>query len=97
MYTLRVVKQERENSESNFNQTTENFELGDAYIKLEKGLSEKFDMYVNKEVIGEEKYNSISAIVIGTSNHIYTIVESTDDAIYTYYIMTESGKTFEKL
>jgi len=96
MYTLRIIEEERENESTPFEQVIENFELGDAYTKIKNGSSSEFDKYVEKDMPSDEK-GKIDSVIIGSNGHTFYIMNNSRNREFSYYIMGDSGNTFEKL
>lgn len=95
MYTLRIIEETRENEKSPFEQVIKNFELGKAYTKIEKGCSSEFDRIVKENAGGD--INGIRAVVCGENELVFFIMNNNKNMTYSYFIMTESGKTLERL
>ena len=96
MFVLRIVQEERENVNSPFQQVIENFELGIAYTKLEKGLTSEFNQIMSEEY-PEEKIDNVKAIVCGQNGFKFFIERNTELKQRHYFIMTESGQSFERI
>lgn len=102
MYTLRMVETTK-NKNGQTDRIIENYWLGNAYARVNKGTKE-FDRIMdrypdyNKDKImciicsdiirGQEEYNPTNE---------YLLWEDTEIAEYSYFIMTNTGKTFERL
>ena len=96
MFTLRIIEETREDKTKPFEQVTENFELGDAYTRIKKGNRE-FDKIVD-EMFPESKDDMlIKSIICGENQKQFFIMENEENKVYHYFIMSDSGKTFEKL
>jgi len=95
MYTLRIIEETRENENVPFEQVLENFELGDSYSFIKKGCSKEFDRIVNENQGGDA--SEIKAVICGENGKVFFIMKSTKCMEYSYFIMTESGKTLERL
>lgn len=95
MYTLRIIEETRDNKNDAFDQVIENFELGKAYTRLNNGTRE-FDRVIN-DLYPEWDKDEILAIICGENGDEYFILKDNEYRQHTYFIMTESGKTFEKL
>lgn len=96
MYTLRIIEEFRKDKDSPFEQVVENFELGSSYAKLTKGLTSEFDEILSSEFPNHDK-DSIHALICGRNGDIYFIEENNENKAFYYFIMSDSGKTFEKL
>lgn len=95
MYTLRIIENERENKKKAFDQTIDNFELGDAYSKVDRGTKE-FDR-IMKKMFPNEKKDNIKTIICADNGKVFFIFKNEENKIYSYFIISENGKTFEKL
>ena len=96
MYTLRIIEEERDNESMPFEQVVENFELGGAYTKIKNGSSSEFDRYIEEDMSSDEK-SEIDSVIIGSNGHAFYIMNNSKNKQFTYYIMGDSGNTFEKL
>ena len=95
MYTLRIIEETRENENVPFEQVIENFELGNAYTKIEKGCSKEFDRIAKENAGGNTE--DVRAVLCGENELIFFIMNNNKNMTYSYFIMTESGKTLERL
>lgn len=94
MYTLRIIEEKREGPFAPFQQVTENFALGNAYSLIENGKTKEFEEFFTD--CGESK-EGVRAVLCSESGPVFFIMEDTSFEKRAYYIMTESGKTFEKI
>lgn len=95
MYTLRIIEETRENEKVPFDQVIENFEVGESYSIIKKGFSKEYDKEMAEWT--DSTAESVTAILKCENGKTFHIVKNNEFRNYTYYIMTESGKTFEKL
>jgi hypothetical protein len=96
MYTLRIIEETRENEKAPFGQVIENFGLGNSYSILKKGITKEFDETMKKNH-PETNHNDIKALLCAENGLEFFIYTETTNINYTYFIMTENGKTFERL
>jgi hypothetical protein len=99
MFILRIIQEERENGNKPFEQVIENFEIGKSYSVIKKGSSKEFDAIL--ETYGGINKDEIAAILCVEKryddNNVFFILETTANRQFSYFVMTESGKTFERL
>ena len=91
MYTLRIIKETREDESEQFQQTIENHWLGESYVK------ERPENYIGDDKLDELIRKTAKSVIIGSNLKKFVIWKDTQNVICSYFIMTESGKTFEKL
>lgn len=96
MYTLRIIEETRDSKETRFDKVVENYSLGNYYSVLSNGATKEFDEVMKTDFPAEDK-STIRAIVIGENRLTMHIEENTENKHFSYFIMTENGKTFEKL
>jgi hypothetical protein len=96
MFILRIVQEDRKTKNAPFEQVIENFELGDAYTRLAKGRTSEFDDMIDRE-FPDFKKEEIESIICGSNGKKYFIEADTELTQRSYFIMTESGQTFERL
>jgi len=96
MYTLRIIEEVRENEKLPFEQVIENFELGLSYTKIEKGCSKEFSR-IMKDLFPSESDLEIESLIIGENEKVFFVFKATSLRNNSYFIMTESGKTLERL
>jgi hypothetical protein len=96
MYTLRIIEETRENENAPFEQVIENFGLGNAYSILKKGVTKEFDE-IMKSMFPESEKTNVRALICAENDTVWFIENNEKNKTYSYFIMTESGKTFEKL
>ena len=92
MYTLRIIEETRKNEKLPFVQVIRNVNLGNSYSTCTNGSAE-FDNIVS----GFPKDNAIRKIVIDSKYLEHTVLSNNKLRNYSYFIMTENGKTFERL
>lgn len=95
MYTLRIIENTRENEENLFEQVIENFELGNSYSIIKKGSSKEFDSQLEECFENDKK--DIRLLLCAENGIKFHILNNNKNRIFEYFIMTDSGKTFEKL
>jgi len=95
MYTLRIIEESRENEKVPFEQVVENFELGCSYSKIQKGISKEFDELT--KLWTEEEKKNVKSIICGQNETLFFVYDNTINRNNAYFIMGDSGKTFEKL
>lgn len=96
MYTLRIIEMERDNENERFEEVVENFELGESYALLKKGATKEFDEEM-KRSYPDSTRDDIRALLCGGNGVSFFILNNSSLFNHTYFIMTESGKTFERL
>ena len=96
MYTLRIIEEVRKSKDQPFEQVIENFEIGDAYTVIKKGSSSEYSDIVRR-LFPEEDDSDVDKIVCGENRKTFFAYVKTDLRNHAYFIMTESGKTFERL
>lgn len=96
MFVLRIIEEERKNTSAPFEQVIENFELGNAYTRLKKNSTSEFDE-VMKHYYPETSKDDIDSIICGHNGLRFFIVCNTELKTNAYFIMTESGQTFERI
>ena len=96
MYTFRIIEEKRENTKMPFSQIIENHELGDSYSVLEKGVTPEFDIFMDAKFNGIDK-SKVRKLVLGSNERMFFILENEENYVNTYYVMTDGGKTLEKL
>ncbi len=95
MYTLRIIEETRENEKAPFEQIIGNYELGCSYSKIEREMSKEFDQIIKN--YPDYKKEEIRSIICGENEREYFIMKNGTNINHSYFIMTDSGKTFEKL
>lgn len=96
MYTLRIIEETRQNVSDPFQQEIKNFEIGCFYSVVRKGHSEKFNKLIKEKHIGTPT-EGVRAIICDQKEWDFFVFEDTELKRTSYFIMTESGKTFEKI
>lgn len=96
MYTLRVIEETRKDEKSPFSQIIRNHELGSSYSKIvkEHNLTE-FNHLIEEHTFFEK--DRIIAIIDGGNGEIFPIYDNTENERNNYFVMTENGKTFERI
>lgn len=100
MFTLRIIQEERKDVNHQFQQVIENFEIGNSYSVLKNGATYEFDDLLIKKYpdsYTETNKAEISAIVCCENGLDFFIFKNGELRNFTYFIMTENGKTFERL
>ena len=95
MYTLRVIIESRSNEKKPFDQVIDNYSLGNSYRIAKKGISKQFAEGIKEfpEVDDED----VRAVIFSEKQTTWFIRNGNDNTKYSYFIMTENGKTFERL
>lgn len=96
MFTLRIIEETRKSKNAPFEQVIENFALGNSYTELKKGSTSEFDdlMKMNHP---ETSPDGISVLLVSEMGREFFIEDETELKRYDYFIMTDGGKTFERL
>lgn len=104
MFTLRIIEETRENENAPFEQVIENHSLGKSYAKLKQGITKEFDSEVEnlKEQLKENWPNldvktEVDTLICGDNGEQFFVMKDTPLKRHDYFIMTENGKTFERL
>lgn len=96
MFILRIIQEDRMKLTVEFGQVIENFELGSSYSILKKDITPEFDA-IMKAKYPEVDSTQLIGIICGENGTDFFIEKDTEDSRRSYYLMTESGKTFERL
>jgi len=96
MYTLRIIEETRDSENDPFEQVVENFSLGNSYAVLKNGTTKEFDRVMSAE-FPETERSHIKALICGENKDVFFVEENEANRNFQYYIMTECGKTFERL
>lgn len=96
MFILRIIQEDRQDASSPFEQVIDNFELGSSYAVLKKGHTAEFDKIMKSEYPGAS-LDGIEGIVCGQNDVKFLIEKNTTLRERSYFIMTDSGETFEKI
>lgn len=96
MFALRVIKEFRSDKESPYEQEITNIALGTFYINVSRESTNKFNELL-EQIQRQKESKEIRMIITGQNNVNLLIRENTENIRYTYFIMTDSGTTFEKL
>lgn len=97
MFILRIIEETRENESLPFEQVIENFELGNSYSVLKRGITGEFHKEIKDYCLDEKRENEINALLCGENGIKFFIEKEQLNSHYFYYIMTENGNTFENL
>lgn len=94
MYTLRIMKQLK-GPNDRFGCTTENFNLGDDYTVYGKDT----DVFEEALEGGSDDFKkNLKMVVRGQTGVLFLITkDDTEDERTMYFIVSDNGKTFEKL
>ncbi len=95
MYTLRVIIEERSDEKKPFEQVIDNYALGNSYRIAKRGISKEFEEGIKE--FPAESANDVKAVLFSEKEQTWFIMESGENIKYSYFIMTENGKTFERL
>lgn len=95
MYNLRIIERVRKSEKESFQKVTENFELGSSYSKIVKDESDEFNE-LTKEWSDEDKVD-VESIICGQNDTLYFIYTNNINRNHSYFIMSDSGQTFERL
>ena len=96
MYSLRIIEETRESESVPFEQVIENFEIGSSYSILKKGATKEFDEIMETEFLGSDVM-PIESLLCTEHGRKFFIWTPTPLRNYSYFIMSENGKTFERL
>jgi len=96
MFALRIIEETRENENLPFEQVVENFVIGNSYSILRNGATKEFDAIMESE-FPEAEITPIESLLCTENGSKFFIWYPTALRQYSYFIMTESGKTFERL
>ena len=105
MFTLRIIEETRENENAPFEQVIENHLLGKSYAKLKQGVTKEFETEIEyfKAQLKEDWPQHINVktevdmLICGDNGDKFFIMKETPLKRYDYFIMSENGKTFERL
>ena len=87
MYTLRILEK---------NGVVSNHSLGTAYSRVRKNACKEFSKIMSKEYPGADT-SQIDSLIVGLNGDKYFIYERGSSENNYYFIMTDSGQTFERL
>lgn len=96
MFALRIIIETRKDESKPFEQVIENHELGNSYAKLKKGVTSEFDQIMDDKYPENDK-SEINGLLCGENGTEFFICENKPNETFTYFVMSESGKTFERL
>jgi len=94
MFALRIIEETRDDINSPFQQVITNYALGTAYSILKKGITNEFNEEMKKR-FPKTDIKEIKGLVC--AENYFFIEEDSENKIFSYFIMTDSGKTFERL
>lgn len=95
MYTLRVIIEKRSDGHKPFDQVIDNYSLGNSYRIARKGMSDEFNEGLKE--YPEESGENVRAVLFSEKQETWFIMGDSENLKYSYFIMTENGKTFERL
>lgn len=90
MYTLRIIEETCVNETNPFQQIISNHELGNAYSVFGK----ETDRY--KDEVPDDMKPKVKMLIVGVVDSFWVLLNSENET-FSYFIMTDSGKTFERL
>lgn len=99
MFVLRIIEETRKSTNEAFDQVITNYEVGKSYSVLKSRVTTEFDEIMKDfpDAIKED----VSAVICTEKrfedNNVFFIIKPTELKQYSYFIMTDNGKTFEKL
>lgn len=104
MFTLRIIEEMRENENAPVERIENNHSLGKGYSKLKQGVTKEFDLEIER-LAPQLKENwpnlnvktEVDSIIRGENGDSWFIMKEAPLANYSYFIMTETGATFERL
>lgn len=96
MYTLRIIEETKNEGNTYYDQMINNHALGNSYSVIKNGASDDFHS-IMKEKYPEWDKTRIKAIVLSSKQETFFIDKGEANKQYSYFIMTENGKTFERL
>ena len=96
MFALRIVQESRKTADAPFEQAIENFELGKSYAVLTKGKTKEFEERIAEKHTGTDT-SGIYGIVCGENGWDFFLCDPTELKENTYFVMADSGKTYERL
>ena len=96
MYTLRIVEKSRENETQSFDEVVQNCELGNSYSLIRNNTRE-FNKFFEQQLPGGANAEMVEKLLFSELGTTWFIEYDTEDTKFEYYIMTDSGKTFERL
>ena len=91
MYTLRIIEETRENEKAPFEAVVSNHELADSYAKFGP------DTRRFRERVDSNLHERITMLIIGGNGKEFFLQRNHKNTEYHYFVMTDSGKTFERL
>jgi hypothetical protein len=99
MFVLRIIEETRESENKPFEQVINNYEVGKAYTVIKNGISKEFDAIMESyEGINKDDISAVLCVEKRyDENNVFFIMHPKVNQVFSYFIMTESGKTFERL
>lgn len=104
MFALRIIEETRESENAPFEQIQNNHALGRGYSKLKQGVTKEFDLEIERLTpqLQENWPNldvktQVDSIISGENGDSWFIMKDTPLKRHQYFIMTETGATFERL
>jgi len=95
MYTLRIIEEIRDRETKVFDQIISNHALGSCYTFVKKGT--KFFDECLKNKYPETDKTTVSGLVLTETGNVWFLKVPEVNRRNTYYVMTDTGKTFERL
>lgn len=95
MIYLRIVEKTRKNESAPFISIANTAELGITYSNIPKE-HEMFDEIVKKEY-PDISTDNVRELICGENGTIWFLEEDSDNCKYSYFIMSDTGKTVERL
>lgn len=98
MFTLRIIYEKRSDAKLPFEQVVENHKLGNSYVIFKKGVTSFFKTEMENRY-PETSHDDVRALLLtdnGNENG-FLLFNNKENVQFSYFIMAENGKTFEKL
>lgn len=96
MFILRTIEETREDEKAQWSQFVSNLELGNCYT-VHYPESKFFIPLLQSEFPDEDIKNVRAIITPGSSTQLLLLTMNTETLRHEYFIMTDSGRTFERL
>ena len=105
MFILRVIKEHRKSEKVPFEQTIDNYCIGNYYSVLKKGITKEFDLkyeclnndFLNNDCLNTDIEKEAGAIILGGNKDNFLVMKDTSLRRNSYFIMTEKGEVFEEI
>lgn len=97
MFTLRIIEKTRTSKDFAFDEVVENFALGNSYSILIQGLTKEFNKIMEEKYAGVDRSIVKGLLIRELDGDIFFIYNKDDLQEYTYYILTDGGKTFDRI